>query len=94
MATLKLLTSGTLPERALEEHARTLLTVPPTPVSDAALIARFAEAGVPSSPYAYALDVSGEDVLGLIEADPLRDRPVRPVLSDGDWVQLQAICDP
>lgn len=92
LATLKFLTSGHLPDRALDAHALSVLVAPPAPVPEAALIARFAQAGVPSTPYAYALDVSGEAVLGLIEADPLRGSTPAPLLSDRDWVQLQAIC--
>ncbi|TCO72895.1 hypothetical protein [Rhodovulum euryhalinum] len=92
LATFKLLTSGHLPERALEAHARTVLAAPAAPLPEPTLLARFAAAGVPSTPYAYALDVSGEGVLGLIEADPMRGQSAVPLLSDGDWVQLQAIC--
>ncbi|GAA0293974.1 hypothetical protein [Rhodovulum strictum] len=92
LATFRLLTTGHLPERALDQHARTVLTAPPRPLPDDALIERFARAGVPSAPYAYALDISGERVLGLVEADPMRGKLAPPLLSDGDWVQLQAIC--
>ncbi|TCM76192.1 hypothetical protein [Rhodovulum steppense] len=92
LATFRLLTSGHLPERAMERHARTILTAPPLPLPDDALIDRFARANVPSGPYAYALDISGERVLGLIEADPMRGKLAPPLISDGDWVQLQAIC--
>jgi hypothetical protein len=31
-------------------------------------------------------------VLGLIEADPLREPRGEPLLSDGDWLALQGIC--
>lgn len=92
VATFRLLTTGILPDAALNDYAETLLTHPNTPLDDEALLARFAKAGVPSSPYAYALDMSGETVLGLIEADPMRGKPSTPVLSDGDWVRLQGIC--
>ena len=62
------------------------------PVSDEPLLDRFRNAGVPSSPYAYALDPTGESVLGLIEADPWPKGPPSPVLSDEDWLHLQDIC--
>lgn len=61
-------------------------------VPDEALLAEFARAALPSSPYAYALDITGETVLGLIEADPMAGRTLEPVLNDRDWVQLQNIC--
>jgi len=91
-ATFRLLTTGTLPDGALRAYAEELPTAAPRPLADDTLLARFAEAGVPSSPYAYALDISGETVLGLIEADPMRGRTHEPVLSDADWVRLQGIC--
>jgi hypothetical protein len=47
---------------------------------------------VPTSPYAYAVDPTGETVLALIEADPFRSKSPQPVLTDGDWISLQAIC--
>ncbi|MBK1635821.1 hypothetical protein [Rhodovulum adriaticum] len=95
LATLRLLTSGRLPDAALEAHAKTVLNATPRPLpQDAALLARFAAAQLSSVPYAYALDASGESVLPLIEADPMRGRNVPQVLSDGDWIRLQGICGP
>ncbi|MEX5730007.1 hypothetical protein Ga0609869_003360 [Rhodovulum iodosum] len=92
MATLRLLTSGALPETTLADHAERLLTAPQAPLPDARLLAAFAAAELPSTPYAFARDVSGETVLGLIEADPMRGRTAPPVLSDSDWVRLQGTC--
>jgi hypothetical protein len=92
VATFRLLTTGAIPRPVLDAHAEGLLGRAPVPVSDAALLARFEAAGVPSSPYAYALDMTGETVLGLIEADPVREPTGEPLLSDGDWLALQGIC--
>ena len=90
---LRLLSTGSLTDDALRAHAKTLLTSPPAPPPDAALIAGFARWQVRSTPYAYASDVTGETVLGLIEADPFaRDADLPPILSDGDWLRLQGIC--
>lgn len=89
---LKLLTTGKLSDDALQAYGEALLTRAPTPVNDEALLARFTQAKVPSTPYAYALDVSGETVLGLIEADPMRGQSRPPVLSDSNWVRLQGLC--
>ena len=55
-------------------------------------MAVFAQAAVPSSPYAYARDITGETTLGLIEADPMAGRTLEQVLPDRDWVLLQSIC--
>ena len=40
----------------------------------------------------YALDTTGERTLALIEADPFASTPPQPLMSDGDWLRLQAIC--
>jgi hypothetical protein len=47
---------------------------------------------VASTPYARAVDPSGESVLRLIEADPFAQEAAPPLLKDGDWISLQAIC--
>ena len=52
----------------------------------------FAAAQLPSTPFAYAVDVTGEETLGLIEADPMQGRSVEPILSDAEWISLQGIC--
>ncbi len=93
VATLRLLTSGVLPEGSVAGYAETLLTNtrPTGPVTP--LLAAFEAAALPSTPFAYALDPTGESVLGLIEADPFRGEVPPRVLSDEDWVSLQSICD-
>lgn len=91
-ATFRLLTTGALPDKALAAYAQELPTLAPLPLDDETLLAAFQAADVPSGPYAYALDVSGESTLGLIEADPLRGQTQPPILSDADWIRLQGIC--
>ncbi|SFQ96384.1 hypothetical protein [Poseidonocella sedimentorum] len=92
LATLRLLTTGDLRGAVLDAYAEDLLTRAPAPISEEALLARFAAAEVPVRGYAYARDVSGETVLELIEADAVRPAGTEPLLSDGDWLSLQAIC--
>lgn len=92
-AVLRLLATGDLPEPALRGYGAVLLRRGSPMPPDDALLAAFERAGVPSRPFAWALDPSGETTLGLIEADPFRDDPPRPVLGDGDWINLQSICD-
>lgn len=88
-----LLTTGEMSADAVHGYAETFLTQPLAPVPADPLIAAFRQAGVPSSPYAYALDQTGEATLDLIETDPFRSGPAAaPVLVDGDWVALQGIC--
>lgn len=92
MATFRLLTTGNFPEGRLAAYAEALLTAEPDPVPDEALLARFAAARVPASPYAYAVDITGESTLHLIETDPMWQNGATPVLADADWVSLQGIC--
>jgi hypothetical protein len=91
VATLRLLTTGVLPDTALSAYTETLLTEAMEPLDPETLLRRFDSAGLRSTPYAYALDPTGETTLDLIEADPY-PAGTAPVLSDADWVRLQGIC--
>lgn len=92
VATLRLLATGTLEDGAVSGLAETLLQAPRPVIPDDVLLAALAQAELPASPYAYALDPTGETTLPLIEADPFPSGPPRPVLPDADWVRLQDIC--
>jgi hypothetical protein len=92
LATLKLFATGALEPDAVAGYAETLRAAPPVPVSTDLLLVRLKAAGVAASPYAYALDPSGETTLPLIEADPFAAAPPPPLLSDQDWIALQDIC--
>ncbi len=91
-ASFSLLTTGSLKREMLIDYAKHLLTTPPAPLPEDRLLALFQSASLRSTPYAYALDISGETTLGLIEADPFDGRAPNPVLSDANWLRLQAIC--
>ena len=91
-ATARLLTTGMLPDGVLDSYGEVVFTRAPAPVATEPLLARFARAGVPSTPYAFALDQSGETTLALIEADPVPAGQAEPLLSEADWTHLQAIC--
>ncbi|KEO50558.1 hypothetical protein [Thioclava pacifica] len=92
-AALRLLTTGDLPDDGIAEYAQELVQHPPERPNNDTLLHAFREAGVSSTPYAYALDPTGESVLGLIEADPFKGQPApHPVLEDAQWVALQDIC--
>lgn len=92
LSTAKLLTTGEIDDAVLDAYAEVLLTRPPEPLGDEALLARFEAAGVRATPYAYALDQTGETTLSLIEADPVPLALAAPLLADADWVSLQGIC--
>lgn len=92
VATFRLLTSGNLPADAVAGYADTVLRRPFQPPPTEPFLARVRAAEVSSSPYAYAVDPTGETVLPLIEADPFPAGPPRPLLPDAEWVALQDIC--
>jgi hypothetical protein len=89
---LRVLATGALPDATLASYAEELLKQPVKPLDAQALLPAFERAELRSSPYAYALDITGETVLPLIEADPRRALGSREVLKDADWVRLQGIC--
>jgi hypothetical protein len=91
-ASFDLLTSGDLPQGALDGYGEELLQSPPAPVSDAALIAAFEAAQVPLTPYARWHDPSGKAVKGLIDGDPFKGLIPSPLLPDDDWIALQSVC--
>ena len=92
LATFRLLTTGALDPETLDAYAEHMLTADRAQAEDSALLALFGALQIRSSPYAYARDVTGESVLALIEADPMRGKTAEPLLSDADWLRLQAIC--
>jgi len=92
-SSFRLLTTGKLRQTALDNYAETLLTSNPSEIANSAILARFLAAGVRTAPYAYAIDISGETTIGLIEADPVTPQAARRVLDDSSWVSLQSICD-
>lgn len=91
-ASFRLLTTGALSPETLQDYAEKLVSTPPLVVNHAALSDTFASLKISASPYAYAVDISGETTIELIEADALLSDPT-PVMSDGEWVALQEICN-
>lgn len=92
-ATGTLLTTGSLPPRALESFAEDQLSEAVVEIPAESLLPAFAAAQVRSTPYARARDISGEATLPLIEADPMSGQDPAPIMQDRDWLQLQAICE-
>ncbi|MBV1868210.1 MAG: hypothetical protein KUG69_09940 [Marinosulfonomonas sp.] len=91
-ASFRLLTTGELRQTTLDNYAENLLISDRPEMPNAAILDRFSQAGIRTSPYAYAIDISGETTIGLIEADPVTPQSTRQVLDDSSWVSLQAIC--
>ncbi|MBV7409204.1 hypothetical protein [Maritimibacter sp. DP1N21-5] len=91
-ATVRMLTSGQVSDEVLDDYAQALLTAPPRPVDDKALLARFDEMAVRATPYALTLDPDGDTTRALIEADPVPISEASPLIPDADWVAIQGIC--
>jgi hypothetical protein len=88
----RLLTTGDMTPAALDAYAEFLMTTPAPPPDTAALLARFGHAALRSTPYAYAMDITGETTLNLIEGDPMNGKLTEPLMSDANWLRLQSIC--
>lgn len=91
-ASFRLLTTGEMDEGTLKAYAETLLTRPDMPLDTETLLEGFTSWSVRATPYAYARDKTGETTVGLIEADPFAAEAPPALLSDSDWLRLQAIC--
>ncbi|MDC0736721.1 hypothetical protein N6L24_00380 [Cognatishimia sp. SS12] len=90
-ASFRLLTTAELTPETLKAFSETLASSDPAPLDMAALAAHFNALRLPATPYAYAVDISGETTIDLIEADAVTGVQ-EPVLKDGTWVALQEIC--
>lgn len=92
-ATFRLLTTGNLSPAAISGYGVALFNRPGAAIDTQYLLSRFEATGLPSTPYAYARDPSGESVLALIEGDPFRNSAEgRRLLDDGAWIRLQSLC--
>lgn len=90
---LRLLTTGNLPQTAADAYAEDILSDGHQGIVSTAFLAAFSDAGISTRPYAYAVDPTGETTLPLIEADPTTDQNPPAILSDSAWVELQGICE-
>jgi hypothetical protein len=92
VATFRLLTSGDLPTGSLSGYGQALLAKAQTALPQDRLLARFSAAGVPVEPYAAMVLAAGPERDALVAADPLTGTSPAPLMSDADWLSLQAIC--
>jgi len=93
-ATARLLTTGDLPETAVADYARHILTeATPAVLPPEDIVAGFAALALPLQPYALAVDrAGGTDGTALIAAAQPQPEGAPAILSDNDWLRLQAIC--
>jgi hypothetical protein len=92
MTTLRLLTTGDVPTEILQGYAAKLVQQVRPRAALEQLVPAFEAAQVSIVPWAYSLDITGETVLDLIEADPLAGQGGPEILSDSEWISLQGIC--
>ena len=92
VANFQFLTTGAFRSETIDSYAQLLLTETREIAPTDALLQAFEARDIRSTAYAYALDVTGETVLPLIEGDPMAGRDPVEVLSDADWLRLQNIC--
>lgn len=88
----RLLTTGDVSDEALAAYAEHLMTQPSRPAETGPLLARFEAEKLHSTPFAQALDITGETTLALIEGDPMAGQETSPLISDADWLRVQNIC--
>ena len=85
-----LVASNNLSQTQVNQLAKIALSQPLTPAPQTALLNLFKTAEISSSPFAQIK--AGSNVKGLILQDPFPAGSPYPVLVDGAWLGLQAIC--
>ena len=93
VATVRLLTTGNLPDGALAGYGERILNAPPLVLSADQLLSGFIAAKVPSTPFALSLGQAAPDAAFLQNSDPFASVTVDPLMPDDEWVSLQAICE-
>lgn len=93
IATVRLLTTGDLPEGALYGYGEKILNAPALAVAPDILLASFSNAGVPTTPFTKALGPNAVDAAFLEQNDPFAVETPTPLMADDAWVSLQAICE-
>ncbi len=91
-ATFTLLATGSLPQGALAAQAQDRLRSPQAELPADQLLAAFAAARVPATPYANSVDPSGQRLELLRQRDPMPPSRAEPLMPDADWLALQSIC--
>ena len=92
-ATFGLLTTGNLPVEAFSGYAAQRLAQPMAVPDPAHLAARFDALGVPVSAYALSLPESAAPLAQALADQPVSGpRQTARLLSDGEWITLQGVC--
>jgi hypothetical protein len=88
-ATLGMLTSGTLPEGALQGFAAARLVRPVVWPEAGLVAARLTALSLPFAPFAGSLPSEAARLAAVLGAGPDRGTPL---LTDGEWLTVQAVC--
>ena len=92
--TFRMLTTGEVPQDVLDAAAdRLAVTEVARPVDAGPLLARFAEAELSARPYGMSAGPGDEVWIEMVEGDPFPGGSPVAVLTDADWLRLQAICN-
>lgn len=92
-ATVRLLTTGNLPDGALNGYGEKILNTPAIALAPDTLLSSFANAGVPSTPFAQTLVAGTAEATLLTQNDPFAKISPAALMPDDVWVSLQSICE-
>ena len=90
-ATLRLLTTGALPEGAMEGYAEALAQATPADIPAEVLLTQFMVAKVPTTPWLRTLPPSTRTA-ALMDSEPFPAGAPVPIMDDNEWVSLSGIC--
>ena len=90
-ATLRLLTTGNLPDAALAGYAAQRFAAPPFAADPARLAARFDALAVSPAAFALSLPATAAGLSRALAEAPTPSNPA-PLLSDGEWLTLSQVC--
>ena len=92
-ALLGLLTKATIPPEAIQQAAERTIAAAPVPIDMKTLAQNAVAAGFDPLPFGSAYDFSGETAQIMRETMEQAEYQIMPLLSDGDWIALQRICE-
>ena len=92
-AVIRFLATGKLTNKFLQNYSAKTLIDPDSNLDYSNLLKLFQNAKVATSPYSYAIDVTGETTSELIKGDPYLHKTAPLLISDTMWLSLQTICE-
>lgn len=90
-ATLRLLTTGRLPDDAMDGYAEALAQAEPEEIPGEVLLTQFTVAKLSLTPWLRTLPAT-ERTAALMASDPFPQGSPVPVLEDNEWISLSGIC--